>query len=100
MLLTRKFIIGSLLFHLGLIAATCIYNLFDHTIKKTVVIYGAHSKKPSHVKFRSSKANARVPFVGGGKQRTAAKKQSKKKTKPKVKKIIKPKKKNQILKTK
>lgn len=66
---TRKYLIYSLLFHLGIILLISIMSLFKQNENKTFVVLGAHSKKPSHVAYKSNKlARSSVPFVGGSKR--------------------------------
>lgn len=69
--LSRKYIVISLLVHLALFLIMA-YVIHSNRIAKPFVVFGAHSKKPSHavMKFGSRRVGARgcVPFVGGGRK--------------------------------
>lgn len=59
--LLKKYLVGSFAFHLGLLILACVVNYFDGRIKKSFIVFGAHSRKPSFVSYKELKA---VPFVG------------------------------------
>jgi len=62
----RKYIIGSLIAHLLIIVIATVISMCNRNIKKTFVVFGAHSRKPTFVSYKSSKI---VPFVGNGSSR-------------------------------
>ncbi len=59
--LLKKYLVGSFAFHLGLLIFACVVSYFDSRIKKSFIVFGAHSRKPSFVSYKELKA---VPFVG------------------------------------
>ena len=59
--LLKKYLVGSLIFHLSVVILACVVSYFDSRIKKSFIVFGAHSRKPSFVSYKALKA---VPFVG------------------------------------
>ncbi|MFA5306384.1 MAG: hypothetical protein WC365_02955 [Candidatus Babeliales bacterium] len=59
--LLKKYLVGSFVFHLGILIFACIVSYFDSRIKKSFIVFGAHSRKPSFVSYKKLKA---VPFIG------------------------------------
>ncbi len=68
MLLDRKYIIRSFLFHLMLLIIASLLNIHSNSIKKTFVVFGAHTNKPHHATYKSFKSHA-IPFVSRGTRR-------------------------------
>jgi|WetSurMetagenome_2_1015567.scaffolds.fasta_scaffold65742_4 colicin import membrane protein len=78
MLPFRKFLVGSLLFHVAIILILTIIGLYNQSLKKTFIVFGAHSRKHSVVNYKA--LHNHVPFVGkGGKRNSKGKQKSTKK---------------------
>jgi outer membrane biosynthesis protein TonB len=67
--LTRKFIIGSLIFHIGILLVASIIGLYNSSIQKRFVVFGAHTKKPTHVSYKTFKSGVPFAFNNGKKVR-------------------------------
>jgi hypothetical protein len=69
MQLTRKYLIGSVIFHMVVIVVATIIGLHQNSIKKTFVVFGAHSRKHTFVSYKPTKI---VPFVSQPKRQLLA----------------------------
>lgn len=65
--LGRKYFLISVAIHLGVFMVLA-FVIHNNRISKTFLVFGAHSKKPTHAVMKLGR-KAYVPFVGGGKAR-------------------------------
>lgn len=61
MLVAKKFLIISLVLHLFIIALASLVTIQNHHLKKTFVVFGAHTHKPVSVKYKS--LSTAIPIV-------------------------------------
>ncbi len=69
MLPFRNFLIGSLLLHVGIILIATIINLYNQNLKKTFIVFGAHSRKHSITHYKA--LHNHVPFVSNSGKRNS-----------------------------